>query len=86
MHLVSVDLDLMCSNDRQEIVLLQDLLDWLQSKLETAFSLDVLGVLEVPGLLVAAGIGPEEITEEARKWWLNEPINLVDIFHSFQLW
>ena len=76
----------MSSDDRKEVVLLQNLLHWVQAELETAFSLHILGVLQMSGLFVSAWIGPEEIAKETLEGWLNEPVYFVDVFYCFQFW
>ena len=86
MHLVTIYLDLMSSDDRKEVVLLQNLLYWVQAELETAFSLHILGVLQMSGLFVSTWIGPEEIAKETLEGWLNKPVYFVDVFYCFQFW
>jgi hypothetical protein len=39
MHLIPINLHLMCANDGKEIVLFQKLLHWLQPKLDRALAL-----------------------------------------------
>lgn len=65
MHFVAINLDLVGANDRDEIVLAQDLLDWVQSKFDRAFSLHVLAEAEFACFAIFHWIGPKKITEES---------------------
>ena len=70
----------MSSDNRQEVIFLQNLLYGLQSELIAAFALEILGETARPRLLVGAGIRPKQIAEEALQWWLDEPVYLINIF------
>ena len=61
MHLVSIDLNLMGSNDRDEIVSAQDLFDWFESEFDGTLSLYVLTESNLSSFAVIHWIGPEEI-------------------------
>ena len=51
-HFVAIDLDLVGADDRNEVVLAQDLFDRVQSELDGALSLDVLAETEFAGFSI----------------------------------
>ena len=61
MHLVSIDLNLMGSNNRDEIVSAQDLFDWFESEFDGTLSLYVLTESNLPSFAVIHWIGPKKI-------------------------
>ena len=61
-HFVAINLDLVSTNDRNEVVLTQDFLDWVQSKLDRALSLHILAETEFACLAIFHWIGPKQIT------------------------
>lgn len=61
MHLVAVNLHLVGTNDRNEVVGAQDLLDWLKSEFNRTLSLGILAEPDLPSLSVVHRIRPEQI-------------------------
>ena len=61
MHLVSIDLNLMSSNDGDEIVCAQDLFDWFESEFDGTLSLYVLTESNLSSFAVIHWIGPKKI-------------------------
>ena len=83
-HFVAINLNLMGANDRNEVILSQDLFDWVQSKFDRALSLDILAETELAGFAIFHWIGPKQITEESMKWRLNKSVNGIDIRFTLQ--
>ena len=79
MHFVAVNLDLMSTDDRDEVVSPQNLLDRVQAELNRALTLWVGAEALLASVTVVHRVGPEQITEEALERWLNESIHLVDV-------
>ena len=61
MHLVSIDLNLMGSNNRDEIVSAQDLFDWFESEFDGTLSLYVLTESNLSSFAVIHWVGPKKI-------------------------
>ena len=61
MHLVTINLNLMGSNNRDEIVSAQDLFDWFESEFDGTLSLYILTKSDLSSFAVIHWIGPEEI-------------------------
>merc|ERR1712051_762708 len=64
-HLVAVDLDLMSSDHRYEIVRAQNLLHWIEAELDGALALRVGAESHLSCITVVHGVRPEQVTEEA---------------------
>lgn len=79
MHFVSVDLYLMRSNHRDEVVRTQDLLDRLQAELDRAFTLRIWTKFHLACVAVVHRIRPKQITEETFQGWLNEAIDIINV-------
>jgi len=58
MHLISVNLNLMRSDNGKEIILLQNLFHRLETKLVRAFPLDILRKLMVTRFFISTWVGP----------------------------
>ena len=78
-HLVPVDLHLMRTDDRNEIVGAQDFLDGVQTEFDRAFTLWVWTEAHLTSVAVIHRIRPKKITKEALERWLDESIDLVDV-------
>ena len=52
MHFVAVDLDLVCANDGDEVVLAKNLFDWIQSEFKRTLSRFVLYKSLLSGLVI----------------------------------
>ena len=61
MHLVTINLNLMSSNNRDEIVSAQDLFDWFESEFDGTLSLYVLTESNLSSFAVIHWIGPKKI-------------------------
>ena len=85
MHLIAINLHLMRSNHRDEIVGPQDLLHWIQSKLHRTLSLWVRAKSHFSSVTVVHWVGPEQITQETLERWLDEAIHILDIGLGAQL-
>jgi len=86
MHLVSVWLHLVCANDRDKVVFLQDLLHRFQAKLHGTLALRVLGKTHFTGFFVIHGIGPEKVAEESMERWFDESVDVVDVGFIIKVW
>ena len=84
-HLIAVNLNLMCTDNRDEVVAFQDGFDRLKAEFHGALPLDVLGELDFAGMRVVAGVGPQQVAEEAVERGLDEPVEFVDIFDVVEL-
>lgn len=78
-HFVAVQLHLMSSDDRYEVVFLENLLNWVQSEFDRALALRVFAEPHFASLFVVDWVRPQQVTEEARKRRLNMPVDFVDV-------
>lgn len=85
-HLVSIDLNLVRSDNRNEVVRSQNLLDWVEAELDGALTLRVGTEGLLPRVSVIHRVRPEQVAQEALKRWLNEPVDVVDVRLGVELW
>lgn len=57
----------------------QDLLDGVQSELDTAFSLGVWAEAHLASVAVIHGVGPKQVTKESLEGRLDESVDTVDV-------
>lgn len=79
MHLVSIDLDLMGSDDRDEVVSAQDFLDGVQAKFDGALTLRVGAESHLARVTIIHGVRPKQIAQESLKGRLDESIDAFDV-------
>lgn len=65
MHLEAFLLDLMASEDTEEAILAEQLLDWLLTEVVGAITLRVFFEITGDSLLVIHRVGPHQIAEDA---------------------
>ena len=85
-HLVTIDLHLMRADHRDEVVGAEDLLDWVEAKLDGTLSLRVRAESHLSRVTIVHRVRPEQVAEEALEGWLNEPVDVLDICLGAQLW
>ena len=78
-HLVSINLDLMRPNHRNEIVCAEDLLDRFEAKLDGALALGVRAEFHLARVTVVHRVRPEQIAQEALQGRFNETIDIFNI-------
>ena len=86
MHLVSINLDLMCTDDADEIVGSQDLLHWLEAKLDRALTLRIRAEAHLASITIVHRVRPKEIAEESLERGFFETIDAIDIGGALELW
>ena len=65
MHLVAVNLNLMSSDDREKVILLKYLFDWLEAEFDGALSFLVLHEPNLHADHILDRVSPEQIAEDA---------------------
>ena len=78
-HLVPVDLHLMRSDHRNEIVGAQDFFDGVQAEFDRAFTLWVRTEAHLSCIAVIHRIRPKKVTKEALERWFDKSIDLIDV-------
>ena len=87
MHLVSIKLCLMRSQDRKQSVLMQELVSCRLTKEVGAASYIVLHELGLAGsLLIFDRIRPENVAEKSLSWWLTESLQVLQVVDGLQVW
>ena len=79
MHLVSIDLDLMGSDDRDKVVRAQNLLDGVQAELDGALTLGVRAESHLARVTIIHGVRPQQIAQESLKGRLDESIDAFNV-------
>ena len=64
-HLVAVNLNLMSSDDREKVILLKYLFDWLEAEFDGALSFLVLHEPNLHADHILDRVSPEQIAEDA---------------------
>lgn len=85
-HLVSINLDLMSTNDRNKVVHSKDLLNGIETELDGTFTLRVRAKAHLASVTVIHWVGPKEIAEEALERGFNESVDALDVCFRAQLW
>ena len=80
MHLEAFLLDLMASEDTEEAILAEQLLDWLLTEVVGAITLRVFFEITGDSLLVIHRVGPHQIAEDAVQRNLLLAIDFVNLF------
>ena len=83
-HFIAIDLHLMRSNNRDEVVRAQDLLHRVQSKLDGALALWIRTETHLSGIAIVHRVRPEQIAQETFERRLYEPIHIFNISLSAQ--
>ncbi len=63
-HLVTIELNLMCPDDREQVVLFEEVLDWAKAKLEGTLSFIIVLEIYLRGLTILYWIRPDQVTEK----------------------
>ena len=85
MHLESFLLYLMSTEDTQKSVLAEELLHRFLTEVEGTVTLGILLEVTVNGFFVIHRIGPHQIAENAIKWDLLPPVDIVDLIKLFKV-
>jgi len=85
MHLVAINLYLMCSDDTNEVIVAQDVFDRIETKLDGAFTLRVRAEAQLASFTIVHGIRPKQITKETFERRFFEAVYPVDISCAFKL-
>lgn len=87
MHLIPVELGFMSSQDRQQLVLVQELIGCRLTE-EIGASSHIVGYesLWTGSLLVFYWIGPENVTEQTNSGWFLESLQVLQIVNCLKFW
>ena len=85
-HLVTIDLYLMRSDHRDEVVGAKDLLDWVETELDGTFTLRIRTESHLSRVTIVHRVRPEQIAEETLEGRLDEPVDVLNVCLGAQLW
>jgi len=79
MHLEALLFNLMTTENTQQAILAQELLDWLFAEVVRAVAFGVLLEVTMKGLFIFHRVSPHQVTEDAIEWDLLLTVDLINL-------